>query len=106
MAVCRVFAQAYVGHDQKFGHILFQRANCFLNDSVGRVGARGKQIFFLGVRYPKQENPGNSEVANFFCFLDQFIDGKMIVAWDRIDFVLYAVAGHHEQRQDQIVNRQ
>jgi hypothetical protein len=100
VSVAGVFAVADVGDDQQPRRLFAQGADGPLHDAIVIVCAGGH--FILGLRQAEENHAADAQRLHFGTFLDQFVDGHLIIAGHGADFAPHALAGADEQRQDEL----
>ena len=105
MAVVGVLVEAVVGHEhQRVPHLVAQVAQRDLHDAVGVVGARAAGVLRGG--HAEQDDRGHTEIGQRPHLLAEALLGVLHDAGHRHDRLRRVEAFLHEQRRDQIVDRQ
>ena len=102
MTVVGVFTEADVGDQHQFRHRFLYCPKRLLDDAVVGVCFGTDRIFFLGDA--EEDDRRDAEGLDFFTFLDDTVDGHLVVAGHGDDFVFYILAVPDKERVDQVVD--
>ena len=96
MTVFGVFAQANVGNDNQLGVFCFNQLAGLLYRLVHIPAAAADSV--LVRRNAEKQNCGNTKLYNFVNAFHNAVDGPVVVAGQRFDFMLNVFTGNDEKR--------
>lgn len=98
MTMLGVFAQADVGNDNQFRIFCFNQLAGLLYRLV-HIPAAAADSILVG-RYAEKQDSGNTQLNNLVNAFHNTVDGPVVVAGQRFDFMFNVFAGNDEKRID------
>ena len=98
MTMLGVFAQADVGNDNQFRIFCFNQLAGLLYRLV-HIPAAAADSILVG-RYAEEQDSGNTQFNNLVNTFHNAVDGPVVVAGQRFDFMFNVFAGNDEKRID------